>query len=34
MNKLLDPKGFIDEKEYNQYEGIDTIGKKIDGPET
>lgn len=28
VEKILDPKGFLDKKEYGDYEGIDTIGKK------
>ena len=38
VKKIMDPKGFIEEKEYNDYEGINAIGKnpeeqaKVDSP--
>jgi hypothetical protein len=28
MEKMLDPKGFLNENEFKEYEGIETIGKK------
>ncbi len=28
MEKILDPKGFLNENEFKEYEGIETIGKK------
>jgi hypothetical protein len=28
VKKIMDPKGFIDEREYKDYDGIDAIGKK------
>ncbi|KRX00619.1 hypothetical protein PPERSA_12838 [Pseudocohnilembus persalinus] len=29
IEKILDPKGFIKQSEYSQYEGIETIGKEV-----
>lgn len=28
VKKIMDPKGFIDEREYKDYDGIEAIGKK------
>jgi hypothetical protein len=28
IKKIMDPKGFIEEKEYRDYKGVDAIGKK------